>query len=344
MTKHLRGVFALILLFSGASCVAQFPAKPVPERPSLSNDQTPDRGRKQYLYVSNGIQPHTVSVFPLGGLHFERQMKHNGGGAMAFGPTGNLYVSNGFFDAGQISVYLAGSTKLLFQIENLLDPLAIAVDSGGYLYVANNTSAVSVYAGPQYINGIRDGVGGAFAVAFDRSGNLFVANDSRGTVTIYAPTDEPGHPKLIHTILGLHYPLAFAFGPKGNIYVANKSSVHIFAAKDYTPIKTITGITSVSAIAVDSVDRLYVSSVPFTSSGYRPGWISVYLPGRTRPTRKITDGIDVARSIAVDAQNNVYVANSWNSTVTVYDPGGSRKIRTITDGIAGPWALAIQNE
>ena len=78
--------------------------------------------------------------------------------------------------------------------------------------------------GTQLIHVIRDGVKGARALAFDRTGNLYVANEWRGTVTVYAPGKTPGHPKLIHKIEGLHSALALAFGPSGDLFVANHST------------------------------------------------------------------------------------------------------------------------
>jgi YVTN family beta-propeller protein len=43
------------------------------------------------------------------------------------------------------------------------------------------------------------------------------------------------------------------------------------------------------------------------------------------------------------AQQNLYVANSGNNTVTVYAAGGTSVLRTISEGIAAPIALAFDN-
>ena len=50
---------------------------------------------------------------------------------MAFDSSGNLYVSNGAFDNGQISAYAVGTTKLLRRIRNVTDPYALALDDQG---------------------------------------------------------------------------------------------------------------------------------------------------------------------------------------------------------------------
>ncbi|MGA8532891.1 MAG: hypothetical protein WB615_02145 [Candidatus Tumulicola sp.] len=296
--------------------------------------------------MSNGLPPHAVTVYALGSSKTSRSIKHGGGGAMAFDSSGNLYASNGAFDNGQISVYAAGTSKLLRRIRNITDPYALVVDAQAYLYVATFGAGVLVYGpgGTQTVHVIRKGTKGCSALAFDRARNLYVANEWNGTVTVYAPGKTPGHPKLVHKIVGLHQPLALAFGPSGNLFVANHKSVYVFKAGSLELLRTITGITSAAAIAIDSIGRLYVSSDPFTREGYQPGWVTVYSAGGTKPLRKITEGIDVPRAVIIDSSDNVYVANSFNSSVTVYSPGGTKLVGTITDGVTDPNFLAFNSK
>jgi DNA-binding beta-propeller fold protein YncE len=297
------------------------------------------------LYVSNGLPPHAVTVYAQGSSEPSRTIKHGGSGAMAFDSSGNLYASNGAFDNGQINVYVAGTAKLLRQIRNITDPYAMVLDGLGYLYVATLGAGVLVYGpgGTQIMHVIRKDAKGCSALAFDRAGNLYVANEWSGTVTVYAPGRTPGYPKLVHKIEGLHHPLALAFGPSGDLFVASHKSVYVFKAGSLALLRTITGITSAEAIAVDSIGRLFVSSDPFTRQGYQPGWVTVYPAGGTKPLRKITEGIDVPRATILDPNDNVYIANSFNSSVTVYSPGGTKLLRTITDGIVDPKFLAFNS-
>jgi DNA-binding beta-propeller fold protein YncE len=298
------------------------------------------------LYVSNGLPPHAVTVYAQAGSKPSRIIRRGGGGTIVFDSSSNLYASNGAFDRGRISVYAAGTTKLLRQIRNIANPYALAVDGHGYLYVATLGAGVLVYGpgGTQIIHVIRKGAKGCSALGFDRAGNLYVANEWSGTVTVYAPGKTPGYPKLVHTIEGLHHPLALAFGPSGNLFVASHESVYVFKAGSLALLRTITGVTSAEAIAIDSIGRLYVSSDPFTRQGYQPGWVTVYPAGGTKPLRKITQGIDVPRAVALDAGDNVYVANSFNSSVTVFSPGGTKLLRTITDGVVDPNFLAFNSQ
>ena len=335
-----EGNGALPLRFSPSSAVRSQPQARAPQVTRL-----PSRAGGQYLYVSNGLPPHAVTVYARGSSKPIRIIKHGGGGAIAFDSSGNLYVSNGGFDNGQISVYAAGTPKLLRRIRNITDPYALVVDAQGYLYVGTFGAGVLVYrpGATQILHVIRNGAKGCSALAIDRAGNLYVANAWRGTVTVYAPGKTPGYPTLVHTIKGVPRPIALAFGPSGDLFVASHKSVHVFKAGSLELLRTIAGIKSADAIAIDSVGRLYVSSDPFTRQGYQPGWVTVYPPGGTKPIRKVAGGIDVPRAVVVDSSDSVYVASRFNDSVPVYSPGATKLLRTITDGVADPNFLAFNS-
>ena len=55
------------------------------------------------------------------------------------------------------------------------------------------------------------------ALAFDSSGNLYVANQDGNTVSKFAP----GSTTASATLTGLNRPDALAFDSSGNLYVAN---------------------------------------------------------------------------------------------------------------------------
>ncbi len=74
--------------------------------------------------------------------------------------------------------------------------------------------------------------------------------------------------------------------------------------------------------------------------------VFVYEPGRDRPLRVITAGVDAPIATAVDAAGDLFVGNQGHgrfprSSVTIYAPGAAKPIRTITDGIKELGAMAI---
>lgn len=139
--------------------------------------------------------------------------------AFAFDSAGNLYVANGVggaYNCGTVTVYAPGSDSILYTInatKEICGPLRVAIDSANNLYVASGEDtfpgAVDVFAAgtSTLLRTISQGINGPEALAFDRSGDLYVANYNGNTVTVYAP----GSSSVLQTISeGISYPAALA--------------------------------------------------------------------------------------------------------------------------------------
>jgi sugar lactone lactonase YvrE len=153
-----------------------------------------------------------------------------------------------------------------------------------------------------------------------------------------------------------------AIDSSGNIYVTDlgANSVDIFAAGatgNVAPTKTIsgtnTGLCRPSGIALDSTGKIYVSnqySEEETCTGYT---ITVYAAGATgnaTPIQTISGantGLDEPNGLALDSNNNIYVANEDSSTVTVYAATATGNVAPTTTiggaatGIEYPHAVAL---
>jgi len=176
--------------------------------------------------------------------------------------------------------------------------------------------------------------------------NLYVANVSNNTVTVYAQG------RLRRTISnGLWLPTDLAFDGAGNLYVANAgcpspdcypnqkpSTVTVYAPGSERVRRTITaGLNLPNALAFDGAENLYVAS----NGG---GTVTVYARGSKNVLRTISQGIQSPSALAFDRRGNLYVANQGNNgfnTVTVYAPGKTTVMRTISQGIFFPVALAL---
>ena len=126
---------------------------------------------------------------------------------------------------------------------------------------------------------ITEGLSQPDALAFDGSGNLYVANAVGNTVQVYAE----GGSSPIDTISdGVYRPDGLAFDSSGNLYVANnfpktKGRRHIVKCDGETGIWTVT----------------------------------VYAPGSTQPLRTISKGPCFPDALAFDSSGNLYVANMF---------------------------------
>ncbi len=203
----------------------------------------------------------------------------------------------------------------------------------GYLYVGKVSSknpccSVLVYApnSTKVAQTITNGIDNPTALAFDSSGNLYVANipyHKRGWVSVYPP----GGKSPVTTITkGINNPSALAIDATGTLYVSNcprcfnvsgSVSVSVYTAGKQLPSYSISkGVSDPYALALDSSGDLYVANSPLLMNPARAGRgsISVYPPGKATLKYSVTEGVDGPSAMAFDSSGNLYVAE--------YDGGG----------------------
>ena len=185
------------------------------------------------------------------------------------------------------------------------------------------------------------GLSGPDALAFDSSGNLYVASyygdgpDNNSTVSKFAPGSTT--PSAILT--GLKFPTSLAFDASGNLYVGNlgNGTVSKFAPGSTTASATLTGLGEADALAFDASGNLYVAC----DNGLT---VSKFAPGNTTPSATLT-GLNYPQALAFDSSGNLYVANcnfGSGTTVSVFTPGNTTPSIVLT-GFSGPRALAFDS-
>ena len=165
---------------------------------------------------------------------------------LAFGPSGNLWVANNGnntvveFTPAQLAASGSPAPAVTLSSPHLNFPDGLVFDRLGDLWVANSedstvdeftaaqlaassSAAPAVILGPSADNGL-DVPGG---VAFDPAGNLWVANNANNTVVEFTAAQLGGSgsptPAAILSATGgsLDEPSGLAFGPAGDLWVAN---------------------------------------------------------------------------------------------------------------------------
>jgi hypothetical protein len=238
------------------------------------------------------------------------------------------------------SVTITGSNTMLG------NPVALAADSAGNLYCANDSgNEVLIFAAgsngnatPQVLGGSNVPLTATEGIAIDASGQIYVSDFRAPAVLVFA-AGATGNTAPIRTIAGpdtgLTQPTGMAFDSKGNLYVANYSGagapVVEFAPNangDAEPIGSIgmangggkSGLYSAFSVSLNSSDDIIVpnDSIPGISI-FKKG-----AKGNVKPNAVISGsstGITDLTSVGLDAKGLIYATNfsgSGNDQVLVF--------------------------
>ncbi len=227
---------------------------------------------------------------------------------LAVDSTGNLYVDQSN-DAGTVSKVTPGGTISTFAsgIQNSQTSAGdLAFDKSGNLFIANpGANAVNVVTPGDVISTFAKGLNDAFGLAFDSADNLYVSDASGNTVS---KVDIHGNVKPFAS--GLDFPTGLAVDSVGNVYVCNSAGTTV---SELSPagdvIKVLTGFNQPDALAFDSAGDLYVANVG-------NGTVTEVPPGDTEPTSTVVDGLSKPDGLAFDSAGNLYVAEYGNGGVS----------------------------
>jgi sugar lactone lactonase YvrE len=244
--------------------------------------------------------------------------------AVAADNAGNIFIADAFngtirkaTPTGAVSTF-AGTAGVFGNVDaagaaaSFAGPHCVATDQLGNLYVCDryavrkitSSGVVNTLAGTQAVAGSADGTGAAASfkglggVAVDSAGNIFVADGGNRTIR-----------KI--TQAGVVTTFAGTTGISGN------TDGQGVAAR----------FSGLGAITIDASDNLYVTANR-TVRKITPSGLVTTLAG-TPGVAGVADGVGAAASfnslagIAVDANRNIYVADSYVGTIRKITPTGT---------------------
>jgi hypothetical protein len=222
------------------------------------------------------------------------------------------------------TINISGSNTLL------VNPIALAVDSAGRVYTANDGSnIVEIFA-----SGATGNVAPAAQVQFtgqtegvtvDSLGNLWVASFINNTIYEFA-AGATGTPAAIKTIVGsntqLSVPTSEYIDASGKLYVCDHAGgIVVFAAGasgNATPLEFIAGsntqLVTPFGVVVDSAGRIIVADLG--NAGSSNGAVRIYAAGATgnvAPVAVISGpatGLASPSGVTLDASGNIWVGDN----------------------------------
>ena len=184
------------------------------------------------------------------------------------------------------------------------------------------------------------GYGNAYGVAFDKAGNLYVANEGSQIFKI----NSSGQGTLFATD-SLNVPWGLAFDSAGNLYAANlfgKSITRYDSAGNLIGgAPFISGLASGPlGLAFDASGNLYVGrgGGANTITRYDSSGNNIGVPPFASGTEL------VPHSLAFDTAGNIYASNYGYNTITRYDSAGNQiGTNFISSGLYKPQEMAFDS-
>jgi subtilase family serine protease/sugar lactone lactonase YvrE len=259
------------------------------------------------------------------------------------------------------SGYLQGSgvgPEILFQpgtqstlASGFTDPMAVAVDSSGNVYVADWSSnpvkeilAVngSIPASPA-INVLGSGFQSPMGVAVDGSGNVFVAD--YGLNAIYEILKAGGYTTVNKLGGGFNQPRGVAVDGSGNVFVADWGNN---AVKEIPPgcvestcVTTLgSGFKYPAGVAVDGSGNVFVADAGSDTIK------EILAAGGYGTINTLANGMIFSPNVAVDGVGNLFVVNenavtSFYTVLEIVAAGGYTTVDMLGGSFNFPYGLAV---
>jgi streptogramin lyase len=239
----------------------------------------------------------------------------------------------------------------------LLESYGGAVDVNDTMWVANEQSTSDVNnalgslallsnsgsSAAQYTNG---GLNFPIAVAFDTSGDAWIANYGDSHITLLGANGSALSGSNGYTSADLEFPSAIATDSKCNAYVANESSNTVARVlADGSAFTSFVVGQGPASVAIDSGDNVWSANFYANSVGLvSPAGTVLSGNGYTG------GGLNAPRAIAVDASGNAWVASEHGTSLVEFASASSGNPGALLSPAGGwgsdaklsqPYSLAI---
>ena len=228
---------------------------------------------------------------------------------------------------GSVSGVEPTSTQSILPITGLDQPIGVAVDATGDVFVVDSQHDRLVElpaSGPQTT--YASGLSYPQNVAVDAAGDVFVTEpyDNQVIEIALSKTQTP-------IGSGLNFPYGVAVDSQGDVFIADTNNDQIFevsANNTQTTVATVT--TEVLGVAVDGSGDLFLGE-------FEAGQVLKLTSSGAQST--VGSGLRYPLNIAVDAAGDVFIAEANEDQVVEVTPSGVQM--TVGSGLAQPSGVAV---
>jgi sugar lactone lactonase YvrE len=173
------------------------------------------------------------------------------------------------------------------------------------------------------------------SIAFDRAGNLYVADQYAGNIFIYPPDGSP--PMLLAR--GINNPMGLAFDRHGNLYVGTQDDKILeYAPGKRKPTVFATGIHLPVTLAFDSSGNLFVACLADDVPG--AGYVTEITPDGH--TTIFASGFNAPDGLAFNAEGDLFVSSGNEGAIAEITPTGTSIL--FAPGLNAPIGLAFDSK
>lgn len=254
--------------------------------------------------------------------------------ARALVPGEVIYVAD--VNTGAIRQFNAAGQGSAFGNVGPVNPVGLAVDAAGNVYVANRSGGVSGtidrFSPTGNLTLFSSAMDFPSKLAFDGSGNLYAGMVGDNTVRKFNSLGQ----STIFASSGLNGPIPLAFDHSGNLYVGNVNDNTIMKfGPSGQPALFASGGLYPYGMAFDHSDNLYEANFgDNTIEKIDPAGHSTIFAG-------LSSGINAPVDLAFDGAGNLFVLNLGNNTILQFDAAGHGSLFANT-GMDHPESLAIR--
>lgn len=245
-----------------------------------------------------------------------------------------IYVADA--NTGAIKQFNSAGQGSAFGSVGAVNPVGLAVDPAGNLFVANRSGGVSGTINRFTPGGSRtlfsSDMNFPSKLAFDAGGSLYAGMVGNNTIRKFNALGQG----TVFASSGADAPIPLAFDHGGNLYVGNlfANTITKFNSAGQ-PTVFASSVNSPYGLAFDSGDNLFMAS--FTDNTI----LKIDPAGNSSVFAGLGSGINAPVDLAFDRSGNLFVLNLGNNTILKFDQAGNGSLFANT-GMDHPESLAIR--